>query len=103
MGYVEDVCEPRTKLAGIFSSLLEEGLLLFKPFNLTHQLFHTILQSRILQPKQVYPIQQLFLLNLCPLQRSPQALQLQLRLLLLVCLNSHVPYLPCKESILCLV
>jgi len=37
----------------IFSILLEEGLLLFKPFNLTHQLFHTILQARILQPKQV--------------------------------------------------
>ena len=53
LGYVEDVCVPRTKLAGIFSSLLEEGLLLLEPFNLTHQFFHTILQASILQTKQV--------------------------------------------------
>jgi hypothetical protein len=42
-GYVEDAFEVRTMLADFFSILLEQRLLLLKPFDLTHQLLHAIL------------------------------------------------------------
>ena len=63
---------------------LKQGLLLLEPFDLTHQFFHSILQAGILAPKQVQTIQQLFLLDLCPLQRSLQSFQLQLDLFTII-------------------
>jgi hypothetical protein len=61
--------------------LLEQRLLLLKPFDLTHQLLHAILQTGVVEPKQVQAIQELLSLNLRPLQRSLQPLQLKLDLL----------------------
>ena len=81
LGYVEDAFEVRTPLADFFSILLEQRLLLLKPFHLTHQLLHAILQTGIVEPKQVQAIQELFSLNLRPLQHSFQPLQLKLDLL----------------------
>ena len=71
-------------LAAFFNTLLEEGLLLFKPIHLTLQLLHPILQTGVVEPKQIQAIQELLPLNLRPLQRSFQSLQLKLDLLLLV-------------------
>src|SRR5467141_4145939 len=79
--YVEPLSDARTLLAGFFSILLEQRLLLLKPFDLTHQLLHAILQTGVVEPKQVYAIQELLSLNLRPLQRSFQPLQLKLDLL----------------------
>jgi hypothetical protein len=85
LGYVEDFDELRTPLAGVFSILLlEEGLLLLKPLHLTLQLLHPILQTGVVEPKQIQAIQELLPLNLRPLQRSFQSLQLKLDLLLFV-------------------
>jgi len=74
----------RTKLEDFFSILLEQRLLLLKPFDLTHQLLHSILKTDVVEPKQVQAIQELLSLNLRPLQRSFQPLQLKLDLLPLV-------------------
>jgi hypothetical protein len=68
-------------LADFFSILLEQRLLLPEPFDLTHQLLHAILQMGVIEPKQVQAIQELLSLNLRPLQRSFQPLQLKLDLL----------------------
>ena len=69
------------RLADFFSILLEQRLLLLEPFDLTHQLLDAILQAGILEPKQVQAIQELLSLDLRPLQRSLQPLQLKLDLL----------------------
>ena len=82
--------DARTLLAGFFSILLEQRLLLPKPFDLTHQLLHTILQTGVVEPKQVQAIQELLSLNLRPLQRSFQPLQLKLDLLSFVSRKCHV-------------
>jgi len=68
-------------LADFFSILLEQRLLLPEPFDLTHQLLHAILQTGVIEPKQVQAIQELLSLNLRPLQRSFQPLPLKLDLL----------------------
>ncbi len=68
-------------LAAFFSILLEQRLLLLQPVYLTYQLLHAILQTGIVEPKQVQAIQELLSLNLRPLQRSLQPLQLKLDLL----------------------
>jgi hypothetical protein len=73
-----------------FSILLEQRLLLPEPFDLTHQLLHTILQAGVVEPKQVQAIQELLSLNLRPLQRSFQPLQLKLDLLPFVSREYHV-------------
>jgi len=80
-GYGEDAFEARTPLADFFSILLEQRLLLLEPIHLTLQLLDAILQTGVLEPKQVQAIQELLLLDLCPLQRSLQPLQLKLDLL----------------------
>jgi len=77
---------PRMTLVSRFTPhvsrfLLEQRLLLLKPFDLTHQLLHAILQTGVVEPKQVQAIQELLSLNLRPLQRSLQPLQLKLDLL----------------------
>jgi hypothetical protein len=51
--YVEPLSDARTPLAGFFSILLEQRLLLPQPFDLTHQLLYAILQTSIVEPKQV--------------------------------------------------
>ena len=73
--------DARTMLTDFFSILLEQRLLLLKPIYLTHQLLHAILQTGVVEPKQVQAIQELLSLNLRPLQRSLQPLQLKLDLL----------------------
>ena len=88
--YVEPLSDARTKLAGFFSILLKQRLLLLKPFDLTHQLLHSILKTDVVEPKQVQAIQELLSLNLRPLQRSFQPLQLKLDLLPFVSRKCHV-------------
>jgi hypothetical protein len=77
-------------LAGFFSILLKQRLLLPKPFHLTHQFLHAILQTGVVEPKQIQAIQELLPLNLRPLQRSFQPLQLKLDLLLFVSRECHL-------------
>ena len=71
----------RTPLANFFSILLEHGLLLFKPLDLTLQFLHSILQPGVVEPKQIQAIQELLSLDLRPLQRPFQPRQLELDLL----------------------
>jgi hypothetical protein len=61
--------------------------LLLKPLYLTLQLLHAILQTGVVEPKQVQAIQELLPLNLRSLQRSFQPLQFKLDLLLFVSLR----------------
>ncbi len=77
-------------LTDFLSILIEQRLLLPEPFDLTHQLLHTILQTGVVEPKQVQAIQELLSLNLRPLQRSFQPLQLKLDLLSFVSRKCHV-------------
>ena len=77
-------------LTDFFSILLEQWLLLLETIHLTLQRLYAILQTHVLEPKQVQAIQELLSLNLRPLECSFQTLQLQLGLLLLVSREWHV-------------
>lgn len=67
--------------------MLEQRLLLLKIIYPALQLLDPILQTGVFKPKEVQTIQELLSLNLRPLQRSLQPLQLKLSLLLFISLE----------------
>jgi hypothetical protein len=56
---------------------------------LTFQLVHTLLQPLVVEAKQIETIQQLFTLDIRPLQRAPQSSQLELCLLSVLKPGTH--------------
>ena len=66
------------------TTLLEQRLLLSSLLDLTHQLLHSPLQAGVVEPIHIQTIQEFFSLDLRPLQRPFQPLQLKLSLLLFV-------------------